>query len=45
MLRTEMVTAGRIISIIGQPFLLIGYKPEIIQTDNGSEFTYTAKSS
>ena len=37
----EELTAMNTIDFLTRAFLYFGYKPKIIQTDNGSEFTYT----
>lgn len=37
----EELTALNTIDFLWRAFLYFGYKPKIIQTDNGSEFTYT----
>ena len=37
----EELTAQNTIDFLCRSFVYFGYKPKIIQTDNGSEFTYT----
>ena len=37
----EEVSACNTVDFLQRAFLFYGYKPKIIQTDNGSEFTYT----
>ena len=37
----EELTAQNTVDFLWRAFLYFGYKPKIIQTDNGSEFTYT----
>ena len=37
----DELTAQNTIDFLWRAFLYFGYKPKIIQTDNGSEFTYT----
>ena len=37
----EELTAQNTVDFLLRAFIYFGYKPQIIQTDNGSEFTYT----
>lgn len=37
----EELTAENTVDFLYRAFIFFGYKPKIIQTDNGSEFTYT----
>ena len=41
----EDLTALNTVDFLHRAFLYFGYKPQIIQTDNGSEFTYTRQTS